>query len=123
MPLDSFLQENLYEGNEQSALSKAEDIHLAIEMGDGLRGAVNELKRHDHHFDESQHSQELLNILKRLHNNTRTRENNRLTPKELNQVIKEQNMKRVNIGRNDPCYCGSGKKYKKCCLKKDKARK
>jgi len=20
------------------------------------------------------------------------------------------------IGRNDPCYCGSGKKYKKCCL-------
>jgi len=22
-----------------------------------------------------------------------------------------------NIGRNDPCYCGSGKKFKKCCLK------
>jgi hypothetical protein len=22
-------------------------------------------------------------------------------------------------GRNDPCYCGSGKKYKKCCLAKD----
>ncbi len=20
-------------------------------------------------------------------------------------------------GRNDPCPCGSGKKYKKCCLK------
>ena len=23
------------------------------------------------------------------------------------------------IGRNDPCPCGSGKKYKKCCLGKD----
>ncbi len=23
------------------------------------------------------------------------------------------------IGRNDPCHCGSGKKYKKCCLAKD----
>jgi uncharacterized protein YecA (UPF0149 family) len=23
-----------------------------------------------------------------------------------------------NVGRNDPCPCGSGKKYKKCCLKK-----
>ena len=23
-----------------------------------------------------------------------------------------------NIGRNDPCPCGSGKKYKKCCLNK-----
>ncbi len=22
-------------------------------------------------------------------------------------------------GRNDPCSCGSGKKYKQCCLKKD----
>jgi preprotein translocase subunit SecA len=23
-----------------------------------------------------------------------------------------------NVGRNDPCPCGSGKKYKKCCLKR-----
>ena len=23
------------------------------------------------------------------------------------------------IGRNDPCYCGSGKKYKNCCMLKD----
>ncbi len=22
-------------------------------------------------------------------------------------------------GRNDLCHCGSGKKYKKCCLQKD----
>ena len=22
------------------------------------------------------------------------------------------------LGRNDPCYCGSGKKYKKCCINK-----
>jgi preprotein translocase subunit SecA len=21
----------------------------------------------------------------------------------------------ANVGRNDPCPCGSGKKYKKCC--------
>jgi len=26
--------------------------------------------------------------------------------------------KKVKVGRNDPCPCGSGKKYKKCCLKK-----
>ena len=25
--------------------------------------------------------------------------------------------KSVKIGRNDPCYCGSGKKYKHCCGK------
>jgi len=27
----------------------------------------------------------------------------------------------MKIGRNDPCPCGSGKKYKRCCLAKDQA--
>lgn len=26
-----------------------------------------------------------------------------------------------HLGRNDPCHCGSGKKYKRCCLDKDEA--
>jgi hypothetical protein len=26
-----------------------------------------------------------------------------------------------SLGRNDPCHCGSGKKYKQCCLAKDEA--
>jgi preprotein translocase subunit SecA len=26
--------------------------------------------------------------------------------------------KNRNVGRNDPCPCGSGKKFKKCCLDK-----
>lgn len=26
----------------------------------------------------------------------------------------------MKVGRNDPCPCGSGKKYKHCCLKKEK---
>ncbi len=25
------------------------------------------------------------------------------------------------LGRNDPCHCGSGKKYKQCCLDSDEA--
>jgi len=28
---------------------------------------------------------------------------------------------RNNPGRNAPCPCGSGKKYKQCCLEKDEA--
>src|SRR6478736_3196263 len=27
--------------------------------------------------------------------------------------------KHPQVGRNDPCHCGSGKKYKKCCEEKD----
>ena len=39
---------------------------------------------------------------------------------ELKKFYKEQKesttiRKPKNIGRNDPCPCGSGKKYKKCC--------
>jgi hypothetical protein len=26
-------------------------------------------------------------------------------------------------GRNEPCHCGSGKKYKQCCLEKDEAKR
>lgn len=32
--------------------------------------------------------------------------------------IKKHFGKKKDIGRNDPCHCGSGKKYKKCCLNK-----
>ena len=27
-----------------------------------------------------------------------------------------------SLGRNDPCHCGSGKKYKQCCLAKDEVK-
>ena len=26
-----------------------------------------------------------------------------------------------DLGRNDACHCGSGRKYKRCCLDKDEA--
>jgi len=28
---------------------------------------------------------------------------------------KDQGFPSLNVGRNDPCPCGSGKKFKKCC--------
>ena len=42
------------------------------------------------------------------------------TEEELKKFYKEQKesttiRKPKKIGRNDPCPCGSGKKYKKCC--------
>ncbi|MGN1105021.1 MAG: SEC-C metal-binding domain-containing protein [Huintestinicola sp.] len=33
----------------------------------------------------------------------------------LSQMIKNPPAKKKKIGRNEPCPCGSGKKYKKCC--------
>ncbi len=42
---------------------------------------------------------------------------------ERNEIRKSYNrsktvVKDKKIGRNDPCPCGSGKKYKKCCMNK-----
>ena len=45
---------------------------------------------------------------------------NLLTPERRKELYREQKnsttvVKPPKIGRNDPCPCGSGKKYKKCC--------
>ena len=34
----------------------------------------------------------------------------------LNSDNLNQEPRELKIGRNDPCPCGSGRKYKKCCL-------
>ena len=40
------------------------------------------------------------------------------TPNEDKSKVKKQTPKRVKkVGRNEPCPCGSGKKYKQCCGK------
>ena len=45
-----------------------------------------------------------------------------LSEEKRHEITKEFRASKVfvkteNIGRNDPCPCGSGKKYKKCCGK------
>lgn len=49
---------------------------------------------------------------------------------EIDSVLKDDNSepameeikpKEKKVGRNDPCTCGSGKKYKKCCMGKEKS--
>lgn len=45
-------------------------------------------------------------ILKKIYNRYKEEKN-----------ISSENIKKTKIGRNDPCPCGSGKKYKKCCKK------
>ena len=40
----------------------------------------------------------------------------------VNAEVKKQPVRKAatKVGPNDPCPCGSGKKYKKCCMQKDK---
>ncbi len=47
--------------------------------------------------------------------------NNVLDESKRNEISKQYRISKIvhneKIGRNDPCPCGSGKKYKNCCLK------
>ena len=40
-------------------------------------------------------------------------------PFEFEDIEDNENPKKIKIGRNEPCPCGSGKKYKKCCMDKE----
>ncbi len=51
-----------------------------------------------------------------------------LSPERRKELYKEQKssttvVKEKKVYPNDPCPCGSGKKYKKCCGKKKKKKK
>lgn len=39
----------------------------------------------------------------------------------MSYLIEKTYSQKIKVGRNDPCPCGSGKKYKKCCLSKDES--
>jgi len=49
---------------------------------------------------------------------------NILSSEKRDDITREFNLSKIfthedkKIGRNDPCPCGSGKKYKKCCINK-----
>lgn len=77
-------------------------------------------------FKDKNEVYEMLQILVDVQNNTRLWRNNGHTPNELIQLFGKSKIipfpanriaATVKVGRNDPCPCGSGKKYKNCCDK------
>lgn len=62
-----------------------------------------------------------MQVVMTAYNNTRMFENNGFTPDELGKIYASQRPKGPvihqpkKVGRNDPCPCGSGLKFKKCC--------
>ncbi len=48
-------------------------------------------------------------------------DNSDINDKDFESEVMSSLQKKEKIGRNDPCPCGSGKKYKKCCMGKEKS--
>ena len=74
-------------------------------------------------FKDIDEAKEYLRLVMNLHNNIPHYSLYGYSPNELLEMqlekssVKEER-KKSKIGRNDPCPCGSGKKYKNCCLNK-----
>ena len=43
-------------------------------------------------------------------------ENNRMAQIQAMMAARKQKVREYKVGRNEKCPCGSGKKYKNCCL-------
>ena len=110
------------------------DVFYVFSTGRGCQAAVEAIREQ---FDTSDLSSREFSTLTKLlvnaSNATRHDSNWGYTPKEMAAMYGETAdvppahydfavnpnvpvvRKEVKVGRNDPCPCGSGKKYKKCC--------
>ena len=74
-------------------------------------------------FDEKSQLKEMLSLVINLNNDSRKWINRGFTSNELRNKNTDDvliiNKEKKKVGRNDPCPCGSGKKYKKCCMLND----
>lgn len=75
-------------------------------------------------FDNIDDGNKYLQLVMNLHNNVPHYCLYGYSPSELTKILiqkqkeDEKKAKETKVGRNDPCPCGSGKKYKKCCMNK-----
>ena len=97
------------------------ELHSACVVEGSVQELFAILTDHGVRFDERQLG-ELSQLISAFSNATRLWSNNGHTPSEIFQLYQRDQLRprldqkqKTKIGRNDPCPCGSGKKYKKCC--------
>ncbi|MGI6469733.1 MAG: hypothetical protein GXZ09_10570 [Syntrophomonadaceae bacterium] len=134
----SYLTENIFDGDELAAEMLCEDIQSICQFGFSIQEIIDEFNIRGVDFKSEKQFNKVIQLIVDLANNTRIWENNGHTPKEIFEKYEKPylrplpdkpfSLRRADIfdfqtgkkvGRNDPCPCGSGKKYKKCCLGKE----
>jgi hypothetical protein len=124
--LVNFLIQN-FEINKVKADSIVEECIYATRIGHGPNDVLNYLSN-QFEFASLETVQGLMDKVVYLMNNTRqwflkgytptelsAQENKQLKPLPTSKINNRDSEKVVKVGRNEPCPCGSGEKYKKCC--------
>jgi len=110
-------------GYSKRTLESFEEVRDYIAYGEGISELSSILDSHHLICSNEKQLQEFIDLIMLAKNSMRLWENNGYTPIELSGIMRERDKNIVKlpislkqkIGRNDPCPCGSGKKYKKCC--------
>ena len=104
---------------------KIDDSKETQEAEFAVRMNLNNFK-YDVEFNENEQNQ-ISEIIKSLHNSQpevfgilkrrykEVKNASKAIIKKFSLKEKKEEQPNIQIGRNDPCPCGSGKKYKKCC--------
>jgi len=123
--LKAYILDNGLCGNEnpESVDSDMLNILDLIQEGAKTDRLIGYFTDKGYDFHSMDQLNEFLQVVMNAHNNTRLYELNGHTPSEMRKFHEAQRPKRKTptltipekVGRNDPCPCGSGKKFKKCC--------
>lgn len=123
----AYVKKNFFPQDHQKARWLCEDVHLTSQLNLNIQATLNEFTERGVSFESFDQVNELLALIMDMANNTRIWENNGHTPNEIMTKFERPNLrplpdipyqpiKKDKVGRNAPCPCGSGKKYKNCCL-------
>lgn len=97
------------------------NIQLMLSWESGMEEVLNELTDRGITFQDLNQAKKFVSLVTEAAQHTRVWSNGGYTAAELSEATStaktaaRQHLNPVKIGRNDACYCGSGKKYKKCC--------
>lgn len=133
--LKSYMKNNFFDGNDEKAEWLCEHIEGMCRFGFDMRDIMEVFNDRGINFKDIDQVNELVSLITALSNNIRIWENNGHTPHEIFEIFERPNLKplpsqpfkirqsnvihintKKKVGRNNPCPCGSGKKYKNCCM-------
>jgi hypothetical protein len=128
--LCEFIERNFHISKEK-ADEVCFEISMNCEISNGMRDVVDILERNGLKFGSKMEIAEFGALYQFMHNSTKMRVNRGYSPDELGNIYgkltptavlsapmteqKAAPFRSAKVGRNEPCPCGSGKKYKKCC--------
>lgn len=128
--LEEYLDESFASVPSETIHQLIEDTQLLVTMEDSFQDIFDLFESYDLQFSSLEQVQDIARLLTDVFNNTRLWSNRGYTPTELCalngsplqtmpeiEAPRQEPIRVQKIGRNDPCPCGSGKKYKKCCGK------